>query len=101
MLKDQQQRLEKLRDHITDSLARGISHSQYCREASVIISRHQGSSGQPTPVPDYMEAEIWHPIHGLWVHIQQVIKNGNREYYTDGKLVLTKEVKEDGTIKEL
>lgn len=48
-----------------------------------------------------LEVEIWHPINGLWVHIQQTIKDGNREYFTDGKLVLTKEVNEDGTVKAL
>ena len=45
------------------------------------------------------EIDIWHQIDGKWVHIVQRTQNGIREYYTDGKLITTREVNEDGTIK--
>ena len=44
------------------------------------------------------EMEIWHPFDGKWIHIAQRTKDGIREYYTDGKLITTREVNEDGTI---
>ena len=47
------------------------------------------------------EIQIWHPIDGKWVHIQQITKDDTREYYTDGKLITTREINEDGTIKPL
>ena len=29
--------------------------------------------------------ELWHVIDGRYVHIAQVVKDGKRIYYTDGK----------------
>jgi hypothetical protein len=47
-----------------------------------------------------MTIEIWHPIGGKWVHLVQTIKDGIRQYFTDGVLVMTKEINKDGIIKE-
>lgn len=48
-----------------------------------------------------MEINIWHPMmDGEFIHIVQVTKDGFRQYFTDGKLILTKEVNSDGTIKQ-
>ncbi|MFZ2631743.1 MAG: hypothetical protein WAX48_09185 [Desulfosalsimonadaceae bacterium] len=48
-----------------------------------------------------MEIDMWHPgMDGKMVHIVQITKAGIRQYFTDGKLIMTKEVLKDGTIKE-
>jgi hypothetical protein len=46
------------------------------------------------------EVEIWHPFNGVWLHFSQVTEDGIRKYYTDGNLVATREINEDGTIKK-
>ena len=52
---------------------------------------------------DLLGIDIWHPFDGKWVHIVQetATKNKIRKYYTDGKLVETKEININGTIKSL
>ncbi len=45
--------------------------------------------------------ELWHPINGKWLHIYQIIKEHETVYYTNGKLILTRDVNKDGTIKKL
>jgi hypothetical protein len=45
--------------------------------------------------------DIWHPVNGKWLRISQVIKEHEIEYYTDGKMIATREVNKDGTIKSL
>jgi hypothetical protein len=48
-----------------------------------------------------LKIDIWHPtIDGKFVHIVQITEAGIRQYFTDGKFVMTKEVLADGTIKE-
>ena len=44
--------------------------------------------------------EIWHPINDVWAHVQQITKDGIREYYTNGQLITTREVNENGTIQK-
>ncbi len=44
------QLLKILKDHTTDSLAKGISYVSFRCEADEIISRHRLSSHQPTQV---------------------------------------------------
>lgn len=49
-----------------------------------------------------MEINIFHPMmNGKFIHIVQITKDGIRQYFTDGKLVLTKEINKDGTVKAL
>lgn len=48
-----------------------------------------------------MQIEIWHPINGKWTHIVQITENNIRQYLTDGVLMMTKEINEDGTVKAL
>jgi hypothetical protein len=42
--------------------------------------------------------ELWHPMAGRWVHIQQIDKDGIRHYYTDGKPDGVRKINDDGTI---
>jgi hypothetical protein len=42
---------------------------------------------------------LWHPMNGKWVHIVQTTENSVRKYYTDGLLVDTKGINQDGTVK--
>lgn len=42
--------------------------------------------------------EIWHPINGEWFHFTQTAENGVRNYYTNGKHVMTQSVDENGCV---
>ena len=43
--------------------------------------------------------EIWHPIDNKWIHLIQITKGYEREYFTDGQLIMVKKINDNGTIK--
>jgi hypothetical protein len=45
--------------------------------------------------------EIWHVTEeGTWIHCAQVTKNNERRYFTNGKLITTEVIAENGSVLE-